>query len=240
MRNSKLMFCAAFFTIAAGHAAAAADMAAPMPVKAPPIVAAEYNWSGVYVGAHAGYIFGRSRVFENNILTEAGAPTEGGVGGLLAGYNWQSGALVLGIEGDFGWANAIGHGTAPPDPTPPPPPPQPGPNTYRLAWDSHVIGRLGYASGHWLIFATGGLSIADFRFQEGVVPGAAPRPATSATFTGYSVGAGVEYAFTQNLLGRVQYIYDDFGSRSFVTAGGDTYRVDLTGHTVRAGLSWKF
>ena len=214
--------------------ACAADMAVPMPVKAPPIAAAGYNWSGFYLGAHAGYIFGRSRVFDGGILTEAGAPTESAVGGLLAGYNWQGGAALLGLEADFGWANAIGHGTAPS------PPPQPEPNTYRLRWDSHVVGRLGYASGHWLVFATGGLAIANFSFQEGVVAGAPPEPRLAATYVGYSVGAGVEYAFTQNLIGRVQYIYDDFGSKSFTTTSGDIYRVDLAGHTARAALAWKF
>lgn len=221
--------------VEAGHAA---DMAAPMPVKAPIPAVVEYNWSGFYAGVHAGYVFGRSRVFDDGVLTESGAPTEGGVGGLLAGYNWQSGPLVLGLEGDFGWANAIGHGTAPPPPPPPPLPP--GPNTYRLKWDSHLVGRLGYASGHWLFFAAGGLAVADFSFQEGVVPGAPPQPAIAATYAGYSVGAGVEYAFTQNLLGRLQYVYDNFGSKNFITPTGDTYRVDLSGQTVRAALAWKF
>jgi len=238
MRNSSSV-CVALIVgfMAVGKSGHAADMAAPMPVKAPPLAMAEFNWSGFYLGAHAGYLFGRSRVFDNGVLTEPGAPTEGGVGGLLAGYNWQSGSLLLGLEADFGWANAVGHGTAPPPPAPPPPP---EPNTYRLRWDSHVVGRLGYASGHWLVFATGGLAIANFSFQEGVVVGAPPEPRLSATYVGYSVGAGVEYAFTHNLVGRVQYIYDNFGSKSFATPGGDIYRVDLTGHTARAALAWKF
>ena len=57
---------------------------------------------------------------------------------------------------------------------------------------------------------------------------------------GFSVGGGVEYAFTENLLGRLQYIYDDFGGKSFTTAYGGTYRVNLTSQTLRGGLSWKF
>lgn len=238
MPNSKLLGIAlAGFLVAGEQTARAADMATPMPVKAPVLAAVGYNWSGFYLGAHAGYLFGRSRVFEDGVLTEAGAPTESGVGGLLAGYNWQSGAAVFGLEADFGWANAVGHGTAPP---PPPPAPVPAPNTYRVQWDSHVVGRLGYASGHWLVFATGGLALASFSFQEGVVPGAPPEPRFGTTYVGYSVGAGLEYAFTQNLIGRMQYLYDDFGSKSFTTPGGEIYRVDLTGHTVRAALAWKF
>jgi outer membrane immunogenic protein len=57
---------------------------------------------------------------------------------------------------------------------------------------------------------------------------------------GFSVGGGVEYAFTQHLLGRVQYIYDDFGSKDYVATDGGTYRVNLTSQTVRGALAWKF
>jgi outer membrane immunogenic protein len=57
---------------------------------------------------------------------------------------------------------------------------------------------------------------------------------------GFSVGAGVEYAFSQNLLGRLQYIYDDFGSRDYVASDGGTYRLRLTSQTLRGALSWKF
>jgi outer membrane immunogenic protein len=50
----------------------------------------------------------------------------------------------------------------------------------------------------------------------------------------------VEYAFTRNLLGRLQYIYDDFGGKTYVAADGGTYRVSLTSQTLRGALSWKF
>jgi opacity protein-like surface antigen len=59
-------------------------------------------------------------------------------------------------------------------------------------------------------------------------------------YVGFSVGAGVEYAFTQHLLGRLQYIYDDFGSKNYAAVDGGTYRVRLTSQTLRGALSWKF
>jgi outer membrane immunogenic protein len=229
------------------NAASATDLLAPVYTKAPVTVDPAYNWSGFYLGVHAGYIWGRSRVFDNGVLTESGAPTDGFVGGLLAGYNRQVGPLVLGLEGDFGWSNAQGHGTVvvPPPPPPPPPPPlppplPPGPNTYRLMWDSHFVGKAGFTSDRWLLFATGGIAIAGFSFQEGVPPGTPPSNRIPATYVGFSVGGGVEYAFTQNLLGRLQYIYDDFGGKSYTTADGGSYRVNLTSQTLRGGLSWKF
>jgi outer membrane immunogenic protein len=252
MRTSRLMVSVAIGAAVVGiKAASATDLPAPVYTKAPVKVDPAYDWSGFYLGVHAGYIWGRSRVFDNGVLTESGAPTDGFVGGLLAGYNRQLGPFVLGLEGDFGWSNAKGSGiiTPPPPPPPPPapppapPPPEPlprGPNTYHLMWDSHFVGKVGFTSDRWLLFATGGIAIAGFNFQEGVPPGRPPSNRIPATYVGFSVGGGVEYAFTQNLLGRLQYIYDDFGGKSFTPAYGGTYRVNLTSQTLRGGLSWKF
>jgi outer membrane immunogenic protein len=240
MRTSGIMVSVAIAAAVVGtNAASATDLPAPVHTKAPVTVDAAYNWSGFYLGVHAGYFLGRSRVFDNGVLTESGAPTDGFAGGLLAGYNRQFGPVVLGLEGDFGWSNAQGHGTVV---VPPPPPPllPPGPNAYHLMWDSHFVGKAGFTSDRWLLFATGGVAVAGFSFQEGVPPGTPPSNRIPATYVGFSVGGGVEYAFTQNLLGRLQYIYDDFGGKSYTTADGGTYRVNLTSQTLRGGLSWKF
>jgi outer membrane immunogenic protein len=279
--------------------AAAADLSSPVYGKAPAKLA-YYDWSGFYLGGHFGYLWGKSRVTENGVLTESGAPTNGAAGGLLSGYNWQSGPLLLGLEGDVGWSNAEGHGASPPanppanpppanppaNPPPANPPGQPAnppvtpanppatpanppatpanppgspanppgsgagagappplaslPNTYRLEWDSHFVGKAGFALDRWSIFATGGVAIAGFSFQQGVPPTDPAANSISKTYVGFSVGAGVEYAFTQNLLGRLQYTYDDFGSKDYTGVDGETYNVKLTSQTLRGGLSWKF
>jgi outer membrane immunogenic protein len=225
-------------------AAAAADLA-PRPYTKAPMMAIDpaYDWSGFYVGGHVGYLWGRTRVIDDGVLTEPGAPTNGAVGGVLAGYNWQfSGPFVVGIEGDFGWTNAHGHGL----PTPPPPiiiiTTTQAPNAYDLNWTSHVVGKVGYASGSWLFFATGGLSIADLNFREGAITTTTTilGPPVGGKYFGFSLGAGVEHAFTRNLLGRLQYIYDDFGSKNYFGADGGIYRVSLTSQTLRGALSWKF
>jgi outer membrane immunogenic protein len=241
MGSSRLIVSAAvaLAAVVSASVASATDLPAPLYAKAPIMANPAYDWSGFYVGGHVGYIWGRSRVFDDGVLTESGAPTNGAVGGILAGYNRQSGPLVLGIEADFGWSDAQGHGTAPPPP-PLPPAVQRGPNAYHLKWDSHFVGKVGFASDRWSIFATGGLAVAGFQFQEGTAPPAPPANSISATYVGFSVGAGVEYALTQNLLGRLQYIYDDFGGKDYVTVDGETYRVRLTSQTLRGALSWKF
>lgn len=214
------------------HEASAADLAARPYTKAPAMaIDPAYDWSGFYVGGHVGYLWGRTRVVDDGVLVETGAPTNGVVGGVLAGYNWQRGPLVLGIEGDFGWTNAHGNGNIPP--------PAVGiKNLYDARWDAHFVGKAGYAMGQWMIFGTGGLAVIDLDFQEGSLTPAPP--VTGGKYVGFSVGGGVEYAFTRNLLGRLQYIYDDFGSKTYVAADGGIYRVSVTSQTFRGALSWKF
>jgi outer membrane immunogenic protein len=225
---------AATLVVLGAVSVSAADLPARPYTKAPVItVDPAYDWSGFYIGGHLGYLWGKTRVVDDGVLTEPGAPTNGVVGGVLAGYNWQTGPLVLGIEGDIGWTNAVGHGVVAIITTT-------TPNTYDLHWTSHVVGKAGYAVGHWLFFATGGLSIADLTFIEGITTTTRVPLPSGGKYVGFSVGGGVEYAFTRNLLGRLQYIYDDFGGKTYVAADGGIYRVSLTSQTLRGALSWKF
>lgn len=216
--------------------ASAADLASQPFIKAPAYVEPVFNWTGFYLGGHIGHLWGRTHVVEDGVVTEDAAPTNGVIGGALAGYNWQIGALVLGLEADIGFADAHGRGIS----NPTPPIVITTPNAYDVRWTSHVVGRLGYAAGSWLLFATGGLAIADFKFTQGSTTVIDPPSVSGATYTGFSVGAGVETALTRNLLARVQYIYDDFGHKYYTGSDGDPYRVSLTSHTVRGALSWKF
>jgi len=234
MRHLLIAVVAAASTVASAQLATAADMPvkAPPPVYAPPSV---YNWTGFYAGAHIGYMWGRTRVEEDGVVTEGGAPTDGVIGGVLAGYNWQYRQFVFGLEGDFGWTNAHGTGaqsiiiiTQ-------------APNAYDFNWTNHVRGRLGYAADRWLFFIAGGLAVADFDFHEGATTTTiVPPVGVGGTYVGWSIGGGVEYAFTQNLLGRIEYLYEDFGQKNYVGASGDPYRVSLTANTVRGALAWKF
>ena len=126
MRHS---FCTVLVPLAALTAqamsvpASAADLSvprAPLYTKAQPVTAVQFDWSGFYAGAHAGYDWGRAHVIDNGVLTENSVPMNGAIGGLLAGFNWQSGSVVYGIEGDFGVSSLRGHGGPPPPPPPPP------------------------------------------------------------------------------------------------------------------------
>src|ERR1700722_12732699 len=92
--------------------ALAADL--PMYSKAPAIVAPVYDWSGFYVGVFGGYGYGNHNL--NNATGPAGFAnftenysSEGGLGGIEAGYNYQTGNIVLGVEGDYSWSDIKGN-----------------------------------------------------------------------------------------------------------------------------------
>jgi outer membrane immunogenic protein len=238
MRRLSAALIAAIATFVFTQVASAADMPVKAPV--PKAVKLPYDWSGLYLGGHLGYLWGRTRVEEDGVVTEPNASTNGVIGGVMAGYNWQRGPAVLGLEGDFGWTNAHGTGFAPP----------PiivttttqAPNTYDVKWTSHIRGRLGYAFDNWLFYIAGGLAVADFEFHEGaftttttIIP-----PPPGGTYVGWSIGGGAEVGFTRNLVGRVEYLYDDFGHKDYTGVTGDPYRVFFRGQTVRGALAWKF
>ena len=202
--------------------------AADIPVKGPRIAPpAYYNWSGLYVGGHAGYIWSSSRIEDNGIVVEPHAATNGFVGGALAGVNVQSGNWVYGLEGDFGWSNARGTGTF-----------ELPPNRYELEWTSHLRGRLGVTAGpqgQWLFFIAGGAAFTRSTFIDG---GTLER--TSATYTGGSIGVGADYAFGNQVFGRVEYIYDNFHMGASLNRLNDYTAKLQDSSTVRAAIGFKF
>jgi opacity protein-like surface antigen len=221
--------CAALAAVTVFGFASVAS-AADMPVKAPPMVTAPvpFSWTGFYVGGHFGYLWGRTTVVDNGVVTESNAPTNGVIGGALGGYNWQNGALVLGLEGDFGWTNAHGNGAVPQSTEV---------RQYDFNWTGHARGRAGYASGPWLAFVAGGLALAEFNMtmqQNGLVMTCRGGP-----YAGWSIGGGVDYSFNDRISVRLEYLYDDFGRKDYVIAANDIYQDRLTGNTVRGAINIK-
>ena len=226
MRRLWIALIAAFSTIGPVAVALAADM----PTKAPAFKAAKvsppYNWGGFYVGAHAGYLWSSTQVLDTGVVVESNAHTNGFVGGVLAGYNYQIGEFVVGLEGDFGWSNARGTGTA-----------VATPNQYEINSTGHVRGRLGYAPGQgpWLFYAAGGLAFARFTFTDGETS-----EKTSSTYTGGSFGGGIEYGFTNMIIGRAEFLYDIYGNSSSLLMLHD-YTAKLQNvSTARGAIVFKF
>jgi outer membrane immunogenic protein len=214
--------------MALAQAASAADMPTKAPAYTAP-AATSYNWNGFYLGGHLGYLWGRTTLVDNGVVTESNAPTDGVIGGVLGGFNWQSGPLVLGIEGDIGWTNATGTGQAQPTVEI---------HHYKIDWTSHIRGRAGYATGPWLFFVAGGASIAEFNMTMQVLSTFIPCQ-EGGPYTGWSVGGGVDYALNDWVSARAEYLYDDFGRKNYTMAANDVYQVHLTGNTVRGAIVFK-
>jgi outer membrane immunogenic protein len=85
------------------------------------------------------------------------------------------------------------------------------------------------------LLSGGGLAIAEAHVQE-----TANVIATGGTYLGWSIGGDIDYAITHNLVGRIEYLYDDYGHKDYTGVSGDMYRVSLTGQTLRGALIWKF
>ena len=97
--RSRLIGAAAAMALTA-TAATAADYGGPPPYGAPPAPYTAYSWLGPYVGGNLGYQWGA--------LSNSGADPAGISGGGQAGYLWQSGQFVFGVETDLQFSNASG------------------------------------------------------------------------------------------------------------------------------------
>jgi outer membrane immunogenic protein len=230
--------------VASGALFSGAVVAADIPVKGPVYKAVPYyNWTGWYGGINAGY--GWDPNYQVNSPGEATMflPLEprGGFFGVQLGYNWHYAPRWLaGIEADFQFADiedranftAGGGGT------------NQSTAHVQLQHFATIRGRFGHVMDRTLIFVTGGVAFghfganifADFDANDGAIIG-------DKWEVGYVVGAGVEYAFANNWLIKIEYQYLDFSLNiNGARFGGQP--LILTGdpqiHTVRLGLNLRF
>ena len=160
----------------------------------------------------------------------------GFIGGAHAGYNFQFGTFVVGIEGDVDFSGAEGDNDfrANGDVT------TVGNLSLDVNWQASLRARAGVAVDRFLIYGTGGVAFADADLDfEGTVDDVAFDSSDGQSFVGWTIGLGAEYAFTDNLLGRLEVRYTDFGDQDF-DLDGTTVNVDWTQTAVMAGISYKF
>jgi outer membrane immunogenic protein len=200
-----------------------------------------YDWSGAYIGAQAGYGWGDAKATPSGIpgWPATDISPDGIFGGAFAGYNYQvDGGLVLGVDSDFSLASIgseskwIGFDGLPVKPE--------QLNFTRIRWTANLRGRMGYAFDRALFFVAGGLAVADVRIDD--MATGSRRPSLDKTLTGWTVGAGMDYAFNNSLFGRVEYRYSDFGtvSNSHVYSDWLPYDTDIKTHDLVAGIAYKF
>jgi outer membrane immunogenic protein len=227
------------------HPAFAADLA--VYTKAPAYAAPAYDWSGFYVGVFGGGGWG------NHNLSNSSGPastfanytanysSQGGIAGGEAGFNWQSGNYVVGIEADGFWsgisgddAAAVAAGRFPIGSV----------DQDSLRWGGTLRARGGIAVDRLLLFFTGGWAYGDLRHTN------TDPVAGSDQFTvhgnGLTAGCGIAYALTNSLIGKVEYRYYNFNAYSrpglpILTANGQLpYTVNSTYSVITVGLDYKF
>jgi outer membrane immunogenic protein len=243
----KLLLGATAFVALGVAPALAADLAARPYTKAPPAAAAVMTWSGFYVGLQGGGAWGDSdEVFfaTPNSAAFVGTQrydTSGGFVGGVAGFNWQSGAFVIGLEGDYHWSDINGRSSVVNVG-----PPNLG-DTYftQLRSFGDIKGRLGYAVGPTLLFVSGGAAVGDIqhRYDAALNGGAANTFVSNTTRWGWTVGAGLEYMFAPNWSAKVEYNYIDLGTSTINYVPPPTLnRSEWTDtfHTIKAGVNYHF
>jgi outer membrane immunogenic protein len=260
--------------------AQAADLPTRKEAPAPVFVPPPFTWTGFYVGLNAGAIIrsgsNSTSLFDpnagidgnfiaNSFPTGFGGGQTGFIGGGQAGYNWQTGAFVLGVETDFQGttiSNSFNQtGT-----------PFSGPGAVaaglvgdsltvnakaNLDWLGTTRGRVGFVvtpDNRLMIYATGGVAYGGGSSNFTVLDATTGSIFTgnpSSTRVGWVAGAGVEYALTNNWTIRGEYLYAGLGSTSFSTVGNTAAnmffpgvvasgKVSFNASIARAAINYKF
>jgi opacity protein-like surface antigen len=217
-------------------------LAADIPVKAPPMGSAVWNWSGIYVGGQAGVNYGTTQSIDGDsgaAITDKYHPVGMLLGGTV-GLNRQFGNIVIGAEADIGWTNKR-------DSTADIPPF----NTafferFDERWLATYRGRLGFvfgSRGNWMIYGTAGGASADVRIE--VNSGGGAQISESRTLTGWTAGGGFETLLGPNWSLKSEVLFVSFDDKAYFTPSPNgsflSNRVVQTDQIVgRFGINYRF
>jgi outer membrane immunogenic protein len=227
-----------------GTPAFAADLTkAPAPA---PVPYAAYNWTGFYGGLEIGGGWATSQetvVTSFTSFTPSFPPGtvlnsidySGVLGGIYGGYNYQINQFVVGIDGDYTWADLTGTGTDVAKDG------DIANHNDLIDWIATVTGRLGYAYDNLLFFAKGGWAWAGFSGSTNVVSGTTGAVLTidqhgNDTHDGWTAGGGIEWAFSQHVSFKVEYDYVKFDTANFNVAS-DSISHSVSGIFARSETS---
>jgi outer membrane immunogenic protein len=250
----KMIVALSFGILSLGSTAFAADLP-PAPLPRAPIaylpVARPFTWTGIYVGGNIGYGWtyanltdtgpaagtGFGQVFPLGSTTSFSQ--HGFLGGAQIGFNYQINQFVIGFEGDFD-ATAIkndtfGGGF--------------GAGSYKNPWMATFAPRFGWAFDRTLFYGKAGGAWMEEKYS-----GSAPDGSSlSGTFDrwGWMLGAGLEYAVTDNITLKAEYNYLNFGTQNQTltpnatdlvtqTITFDSNSAKLTASVVKVGVNWLF
>jgi len=239
MQIKSVLLATAFAFVGISGANAADAIQYQEPVAAAPVQS--FSWGGAYLGGQIGYGWGKSRYSDPafvSAFTDQLKP-DGFLGGLYAGYNFDLGnSVILGVDGDITYNNlkdgdsedfggiVIGNNT-------------------KLRWSGAVRARAGVAVDRFLPYIAGGVAFGSVK-NSGYFDVVGLENFTGAdtkTMTGWTLGAGVDYAATDNLIVRLEYRYTDYGRKDF-SGTTDIFSYDtgnkLKTSDIRLGVAYKF
>ena len=225
--------------VSAAGGARAADLPMGVP-PAPPPVQAAYNWSGFYLGGNLGAAFANL----SETATIVGGPFAGTsatgnssgnaiVAGIQGGFNWQADRLVLGVEGDFDFSGLNAKS------------PAGSPVNVTTRWESlsTIRGRVGAAFDRLLVYGTAGAAFVDMHTTI-TAAGLGTLFDARQVDTGWTAGAGIDYAYAPNWIVRAEYLYVDTNlslSGALTGSGGTlSYTGPLKQNIIRTGFNYKF
>lgn len=235
------------FLILSG-AAFAADVPEIPPAEILSPTPAAYDWTGFHFGVNAG---GGMSSDESSFGTVGGPnfltatnDLSGVLGGFQAGYDWQFGQAVFGVETDFQWTGLEGDIKAP-CPTASCTTAVNARFTQKMPWFGTVRGRVGYAADGFLLYATGGYAYGEAKTEgRASAPGVRARFSRTEVQSGWTLGAGIAVGLAENVSLKLEYDYVDLGSMQgrFALPGLPDIRYDtrLTENIVRVGIDYRF
>lgn len=193
-----------------------------------------YNWTGLYFGGYIGFAHGLWTVdfYRNNNHGHAEEGADGFAGGGFVGYNYQlPNNFVVGLEADLGGTTASQSNNIFDNDT--------SYASYGLV--GSLRGRAGYAIDRMLVYATAGLAYASITntIQKGRNAGEQVLWEDQLT-TGYTLGAGIEYAIADRWTARAEYIYANFGSVTLYNQDGNRADFNNELHMLRTGISYRY
>lgn len=236
------IFCGAIALTALAGSAFAADL--PSTKAAPTFIAPApaYSWTGFYAGGYIGGAFGNAKVYEAVGNGAYPANFSGVTAGGLVGANYQLNQFVIGVEGEFGYQGGKATGNFLSASSG-----RPIIQTVSTEDVGRIRGRFGLAFDRALLFVAGGGSFSNEKITEtAVIAGSAY--SINNGIEGWNIGGGADWAITNNWIGRIEYIYDDYGRTSYNffnlprtgTAFFNDRSAQLSENTVRAAVVYKF
>ena len=202
------------------------------------VEARAFSWTGAYIGGQIGYGWGKSSFSDADGW--GSLKPDGFLGGVYAGYNFDVGSnFILGIDGDITYNN-LKDSYSEFDPAD-------GITTSldsRLRWSGAVRARAGVAFDRFMPYIAGGVAFGSVKnsisLSDGVIT---VGDSQSKTHTGWTIGGGVDYAATDNVILRLEYRYTDYGRKDF-SGGFDGFEYESRNkfktNEIRLGVAYKF